>query len=190
MSAPGKPTSKVKPWKTLSSTMALDEPWFRIRRDVVELPSGTVLEDFYVWESPPIAVVVPFTVDGKFILCRQYRYAIKQVIYQFPGGAVEKGEKPEAAAKRELREETGHTSSKFVHLSTTSPYAHKITGLEDFFLALDAKPERKPVADENEPIELVYKTPAELKQMMLNNEIALVTSVAAGFLALEKLGLN
>ena len=38
----------IRPWRILESTMAFDEPWYRLRQDRVEVPDGTVLDDYHV----------------------------------------------------------------------------------------------------------------------------------------------
>ena len=43
----------------------------------------------------------------KIVLINQYRVPINKHIYELPAGLVDKGEEPEIAVKRELKEETG-----------------------------------------------------------------------------------
>jgi ADP-ribose pyrophosphatase len=45
--------------------------------------------------------------NGEILLTRQYRLLINRVSYEIPGGKIEEGETPEAAAVRECLEETG-----------------------------------------------------------------------------------
>lgn len=40
-------------------------------------------------------------------MVHQYRYPLKQIILEFPGGSIDDDETPLDAAKRELAEETG-----------------------------------------------------------------------------------
>lgn len=181
--------SKIKPWKLLSTSMALDEKWFKVRKDEVELPSGKVLDDYFIWESPHIATIVPFTEDGKFVLVRQYRHAVEQVMYQFPAGGVNKDEPAKDAALREMEEETGYTATDVISLSTIAAYPTKLSGLHHLFLAKNAKPGGNKQEDENEPTEVVLKTPEELQQMIDNNEIQVADSLAAVLLALRELHL-
>src|ERR1043166_8426577 len=101
---------QIKKWEKLSSSLALPEPWFRVRRDEVKLASGKVIDDYFVWESPNIATMVPLTADGKFVLCEQYRYAVDKIMYQFPAGGIGQNESSEEAARRELKEETGYVA--------------------------------------------------------------------------------
>ncbi len=50
-----------------------------------------------------------FAIDhkGRLLLTREYRYRQKKYVWGVPGGRVDEGESPKAAAQRELREEAG-----------------------------------------------------------------------------------
>ena len=52
--------------------------------------------------------MVSFSKDGsKVLLQKEFRMATNNWVYNFPAGLIDKGETPEEAAKRELKEETG-----------------------------------------------------------------------------------
>jgi ADP-ribose pyrophosphatase len=53
-------------------------------------------------------MIVPVTADGRLVLVRQYRHNLKAHVIEFPAGTISEGEEPEAAALRELEEETGY----------------------------------------------------------------------------------
>ena len=64
--------------------------------------------------------IIPMCPDG-VILVRQFRYpaARKEIdpyLWEIPAGMIDKGEKPEVTAKRELKEEIGVESSKIMPL--------------------------------------------------------------------------
>lgn len=44
---------------------------------------------------------------GKIVLIRQYRYPLGDYLYELPAGLIDAGETPDAAAIREMKEETG-----------------------------------------------------------------------------------
>lgn len=163
--------SNITPWKLLKSEIALAEKWFPVRKDTVELPSGRVVEDYFVWESPHIVQVVPVTKEGNFVMVRQYRHAIGKVLLQFPAGAVDKNETPEAGAARELAEETGYASKSLIHLGTMAPFGTKMSGPFDTFLALQVKQEFTPEYDDQEETEVVVTTPAELRKLLDSHEL-------------------
>ena len=60
-------------------------------------------------KNAPDGVVIYGLYQDKVVLVRQYRYPIGGFVYEFPAGLVEPGENMEAAAIRELYEETGLT---------------------------------------------------------------------------------
>jgi ADP-ribose pyrophosphatase len=180
----------VQPWELLSSHRVLDEKWFRVRRDVVRVPSGAVLDDYFVWDSPRIVTVAPFTADGRFVLCQQYRHAIGLVTYQFPAGMADGDEPAEEAARRELEEESGFVGGSLRHLLRVTPFGTKMTELEDIFLAEGVTPDGAAADDDVEQTRVVLVTPAELVDLVLANEIHGATSALAAFLALKHLGLG
>lgn len=182
-------SNKVNPWKTLSSAAVLDTKWMPIRKDTVQLPSGRVVEDYFVWESPHIVQVIPVTPEGKFVMVRQYRHAVDTILRQFPAGAVDKGEDALHAARRELKEETGYTSDKIIHLATMTPYGTKMSGPEDVFIALDATFAEEPEYDDQEETEVLVMTPQEVAALLDNNKLQGATTFSGIALAFRYLKL-
>lgn len=65
------------------------------------------------------AVIVPQLPDGRLILVEQYRYALKERIFEFPAGTRDAAnEDPLTAAKRELKEEIGGESTEWLRLGS------------------------------------------------------------------------
>jgi 8-oxo-dGTP pyrophosphatase MutT (NUDIX family) len=181
---------EIKQWELISSEEALSEAWFKVRKDKVKLPSGKVVNDYFIWESPTIATVVPITKDGLFVLCQQYRHAVNKIMYQFPAGGVNKRETPDQAAHREMKEETGYeTPDQLVKLGDSAAYPTKLSGWHHLYLAKDVEKTAEKLVDENEPTRVVLKTPQQLWKMIQDGEFQVADSLAAGLLALKYLGL-
>lgn len=59
--------------------------------------------------TPEGIAIYAVTGEDKLVLVRQYRYPVNDMLYELPAGLVDKGETPEEAAVREMKEETGLT---------------------------------------------------------------------------------
>lgn len=61
---------------------------------------------------PEVVVVLARDPEGRLLFVRQYRGALDRRILELPAGRIEPGEAPEAAAARELEEETGYRAGQ------------------------------------------------------------------------------
>ena len=178
----------MKPWKTLSSQMAFDHRWFKVRQDKVELPNGKVLDDYFVWVNGDVALVVPITEDGNIVIVKQYKHGADEILLELPAGFVDEGEEPLEAAQRELAEETGYISNAFTKLATMTNNPTKETGSMHIFLAEHSTKQRETAFDSNEEIETLVCTPQEVLEMIEKGEFKGTVSVVGVFMALLKLG--
>jgi len=74
---------------------------------------------------------------GRVLLVRQHREGARGPLWEIPAGLLERGEKPLAAAKRELGEETGVTAGRWRYLGTIYPTPGYSTERTHLFLASD-----------------------------------------------------
>lgn len=92
-----------------------------LREDRVRLPTGTVIDDYFVLEYPAWVNVIALTTDDMFVLVRQYRHGSQAVHYELPAGVCEPNDlDPEATARRELLEETGYGGGDWTAFMTLS----------------------------------------------------------------------
>lgn len=71
--------------------------------------------------------VIAVTPDGRVPVLYQFRAGPERYFYEMPGGKFNPGEDFQAAAMRELREETGYTSDTVVPLGTSCRDAYTNT---------------------------------------------------------------
>ncbi len=173
----------ITPWKILSST----HPLQHVRLDRCELPNGRILEGF-VLEYHDWVTVLALTRDRQAVLIRQYRHGLRKVIEELPGGAMDPEDaSPLEAARRELLEETGYTSDRFVQIGKVSPNPANQTNLIYSFLALDAGKIGEQHLDATEEIEVLLKPFDELVRMAKTGELLQSMQVSAVFFALAYL---
>ena len=181
---------KISKWKRLDSRLIVNHKWCRVRRDTVELPNGTIIDDFFVNVRPDIALVLPITPQQEIVFVRQYRHGVGEVLLELPAGSFNpEEESPELAAARELAEETGYVAESLVKLATLYDNPVKDTNSVHLFLACDVKPleERRP--DITEEIEVVLVPVGEVADRINRGEICVAGTVAALFLGLKQLGI-
>lgn len=90
--------------------------------------------------------------DGDFLLCREFRFAVNDYVWEFPTGMVEPGETPEEAARRELKEETG---LDVIRIDRVLPPACYSVGVTDEIIVpvfLTVSGEMRPCGDAYEDI--------------------------------------
>lgn len=176
-------------WKTLSSEILFKDLWFTVRKDTCETQEGKLISPYYVYEFPDWVIAVALTEDGKFILERQYRHALGQVDYEIPGGCVDPTDSSlEAAARRELLEETGYTFDKLEYLGKTSANPSTNNNLAHIYLATGGRRTQQQHLDHNEEIEIYLVTIDEIKQMLRENKIIQAMHVTAFLYAFARMG--
>ena len=108
--------------KTLNSEVVYDGKVVTIIRDDVEVADGHKSFREVILHSGGV-VIVALKDSETILLVKQFRYPIKQVVYELPAGKLEIGENPDEACKRELEEETGYQAKSWQSLGyiNTSP---------------------------------------------------------------------
>lgn len=184
--------SELTKWKLKKSHFVLDNQWSRVRRDEVELPDGTVIDDFFVNVRPDIAVVFALTPQEEIVFVRQYRHGVGEILLELPAGSFNpETESSESAAARELAEETGYVSEKMLPLATLYDSPVKDTNSIHLFVAKNVvKKEEEIKLDVTEEIEVILIPISQAMERIIDGEICVAGSISAIFLALEYLRKN
>lgn len=113
-------SEKFGPWTRLSSRPIYENPWIRVREDQVLRPDGSPGIYGVVHFRNLAVAVVPVDAEGRVILVGQHRYPLDFYSWEIPEGGCPEGEDPLAAAKRELREETGCEAALWDYLGSVA----------------------------------------------------------------------
>lgn len=95
-------------FKTVDSRVIHKDTWVTINHDHTILPTGEKSTYTYVDRIDGVFALIE-NQQQEILLIQQFRYAIKANSWEIPGGGIEPGESHEAAAVREIYEETGLT---------------------------------------------------------------------------------
>jgi ADP-ribose pyrophosphatase len=128
-----------RPWSDIESQTLVETRVFAVRQVRRESPRDGLAHDFWVIDPPDWVNVVALTADGEVVLVEQWRHGTREVTLEVPGGMVDSGEDLEAAARRELLEETGYAAEHLERLGTVEPNPAIQSNRCTTFLARDCR---------------------------------------------------
>lgn len=179
----------IEKWKILESKYLVQRPWATLRVDKMQLPDGTIKDEYYVLEYPTWVNMIGITDQNTILFVRQYRHGAQDVFVELPAGVVEEGEEPELAARRELLEETGYAFTKIEYICKL--YANPATSgnLTYTYLLTGGVKVQDQDLDSSEDIEVVEMSLDEAKELLLNNKIGQSLHSSALFYTFKHLGI-
>lgn len=158
-------------WPLTGEEKILETPIFTVNKAFRRSPKDGRDKGFFVLDCPDWAQVLAVTDDGQAVLVRQFRQGSEDISLELPGGVVEKGQTPEEAARRELREETGFEARSWRHLAAFRPNPATQNNRAHLFLAEGAALTGPTDFDENEDIELVRVPLGDLPGLVLDGTV-------------------
>lgn len=107
--------------------------------DTTVLPDGTTLHRDVVLHPGAVAIL-PLVDSDHVCLIRNHRPIVGETLWEIPAGTLEPGEAPEAAAVRELIEETGYQAGRWRKLTTFIPSPGVLSEQTHLFVAEELRP--------------------------------------------------
>ena len=172
----------VHPWVESSRKTAFRSRIFdvaKVERTEASSELSPRQGEFYVLEAPDWVNVVALTADRNLVLVEQWRHGVQRPTLEIPGGMVDPGEDPLAAAQRELQEETGYVSTRWTALGVIDPNPAIQANRCFTFLAEKAQRVEAPRFDGHERCRLVLAAAADAGALVASGRITHALVVVA-----------
>jgi ADP-ribose diphosphatase len=147
-----------------------------LRVDKVLTPAGRETTREIVEHDQAVVIVAVDHAD-LILMVRQYREAVDEPLLEIPAGGIDAGETPEAAVRREMREETGYSPKTIRRLGGFYSTPGFCTEYLHLYLAteLTAAPL---IAEDSEYITLEKYTRKELQEQITSGAVRDAKSIA------------
>ena len=163
--------TEVDLWKRKSVRRLAECRVFSVSESVSVCPRTNQEHLFYYIDTADWVNIVPITQEQEIVFVRQFRHGSEDVTLEIPGGMVDPGEEPEAAAVRECLEESGYAAGRVEPLGILNPNPAIFPNRLYTYLARECLPVAEISNTTTEHTELVLVPMADLPHMLQSGEI-------------------
>jgi ADP-ribose pyrophosphatase len=179
----------LRPWRVERKRILFSHPRVVLTEEAVRLPDGSLVENYLQITIAEHVAIIARSDEGKFLVCRQYKHGPRAVGLTFPAGAIEPGEEPSEAARRELREETGIAARNWRRLGRFVLNGNQGAGAVHLFFAqvadaVDYNP--KPTRTDLEEQEILWLTEDKLIEASRCGQFRIASHALALAFALDR----
>jgi len=180
------PTSEQDLPKIIDSRKVFAGRAFDVTVDTIQ--EGEIIYQRDVVRHPGSAVIVPVFADETVALVKQYRHPAVRYLLELPAGTLNKDERPEVGAARELEEELGYVAGKLEKLNEFFVSPGFCEEKMWVYLATELSQTQQKL-DEDEVIEIVRISFSEALEMITDGEIEDAKTIVGLMLAAPRIGL-
>ena len=167
-------------WERVSVSLALDTPWLKVLRKTFKRPLDGTTDDYITVERDDFVLLVVWYGE-KLVLVEQFRHATERSYLALPAGYVGSNESIEAAATREIQEETGIRITSWRRIGTLDPLPGYVKSAAHVLWARSQSP---PVSQGDDEVDRVLMLPREdVKKLITSGRLNEMQAVAAILLA-------
>tara|TARA_R110002110_G_scaffold413729_1_gene641554 strand:+ start:35077 stop:35640 length:564 start_codon:yes stop_codon:yes gene_type:complete len=173
---------KQKP-VVVEERMAAQSRFFHVQERLLRFRSGEELRVERLLDGGHRSVItVAMLDDDRFILIREYAAGVHSFVLTLPMGGVERDERVEDAARRELAEEVGYTAQTVTYLQTLSLVPSHLQHTISVCVATGLTP-AEGEGDEFEPIVSHSYSMSNLLELTTGGKFTEARSIAAVYMA-------
>jgi 8-oxo-dGTP pyrophosphatase MutT (NUDIX family) len=178
--------NKLRTWRVLNTSIALQTPWFKISRNRAVTPMSIEV-DYYIHHASDSVLCVCVRDDGLLLVEEQYRLPVDRRSIDYPGGRIEADDtSTHEAISREIEEETGYRIAALKKLGEIDKDPGFSTSKVHIYLAQGLLPGNHHL-DATEDIVARLVEPSQVLGMIEDGSMTCAFCVSATFLAFREL---
>ena len=155
-------------WEIIERRVVYSDHQITVNSHIYRTTWGVIVDDYPTMEFRDWAAVIALTPDFEIVLIRTYRPGAHRIFTEPPGGRIDEGEDPAAAAARELKEETGYEADPLIPLPVVMAAPGRYATCAYGYLAFNAKPVADRALESGEELELLTMPFADYLAEMTN----------------------
>lgn len=168
-----------KIWKSSERRQKYISKFLTVYEEEVTLPNGKIIPDYSLVKLPDSVIIVATDKNGDLLAQEEYKHAAGKMLLVLPAGHLESDEDPVAAARRELKEETGYGEGDFSFVTHLYEYPTKCLHTISIVRAKDVVRGKGISREESELIIPMLIPAKEIKRTVLECKFATAGAVAA-----------